>query len=53
MQTDTIPGREERLKKPEEYFCVGYADKPADYYWGDIKVAKEEYLEARPGEACD
>jgi hypothetical protein len=53
MDTAIIPPREERLKKPDEYFCVGYSDKPADYFWGDLKVSKEEYLEARPKDACD
>jgi hypothetical protein len=53
MDTDTIPSREERLKKPEEYFCVGYPDNSADYFWGDIKVSKEGYLQARPKDACD
>jgi hypothetical protein len=53
MDNDTVPTREERLKRPEEYFCVGYADAPADYFWGDIRVSKEEYLEARPQAACD
>jgi hypothetical protein len=53
MYSDTIPPPEERLKKPEEYFCVGYSHKAADYFWGDIKVPKQEYLQARPADACD
>jgi hypothetical protein len=50
---NTLPVREERLKQPGEYFCVSYTDAPTDYFWGDIKVTKEEYLAARPDDPCD
>jgi hypothetical protein len=39
--------REERMRDPCEYWCIG-----KEYWWGEVRVTKEEYL-ASGRKPCD
>jgi|SoimicMinimDraft_17_1059745.scaffolds.fasta_scaffold364454_2 predicted patatin/cPLA2 family phospholipase len=41
-----------RKEHPEYYWCVGFDDGSARYYWNEQTVSRAEYLDASGKEDC-
>jgi hypothetical protein len=41
-----------RARHPDKYWCVGFSDRPALYFWDEEEISEEEYRRARPDHPC-
>lgn len=47
------PSPEDRAKEPNGYWCIREEGKPAEYYWHEEPVSREEYLKFSGKPDCE